>query len=146
VRLRLQGLKLAGDKGRSVPKLHFDSIDVLLVLRASLLVTFNMESLLWEAQPASFRIQVVRFKGPYGLSRPLISPILSLLAPFIRRHVLAALPEELGHFARTLPTAFTLKGRLTLFTPILAPMLSPHTLLSSMLMCPQVTLSFAASS
>ena len=79
-KVKLEGLKLAGDNGKGVPKLQFDSVSVTLVIKATIHLSFNLLSEKWEAK--RFQIQIMSFKGPYGISKGYVMPMqsLSLLA------------------------------------------------------------------
>ncbi len=69
VKVKLEGLKLAGDKGKGVPKLHFETISVTLVLRASITINFNVVTQKWESSAKMFQLEILSFKGPYGISK-----------------------------------------------------------------------------
>ena len=44
VRLKVQGFKLAGDKGKRVPKLKLESVSVTMVLRVSIILEFDSQN------------------------------------------------------------------------------------------------------
>jgi hypothetical protein len=69
VKIKLEGLKLAGDSGKGIPKLQFDSLSVTLVLQANIRLTFDSVTQKWDCPPKHFQFQILSFKGPYGISK-----------------------------------------------------------------------------
>ncbi len=69
LKIRLEGVKTAGDKGKNIPKLEFDSVDVVMVVKASLQLSFDMTTSEWHTTPNAFQLEVLSFKGPYGITK-----------------------------------------------------------------------------
>ena len=61
--------KLAGDKGKGVPKINFDSLKVTIAVTVRMSLAFDVKAQLWTCPPRNFRIEVISFKGPYGINR-----------------------------------------------------------------------------
>lgn len=111
VRLKLEGFKLAGDRGKGIPKLNLSTVTVTLVLTVSMIVDFNPKTCKWNATSKNFIIKLLSFKGPYGISKSVMSAILMVVTPIIRTEILKALPLELGQLLSTLPlTTMNLMG------------------------------------
>lgn len=69
-RLRVDGFKLAGDKGKRIPKFKFDEMKVLVSLRASIIIHYEVSISKWVIKnPKNFKIELLSFKGPYGISQ-----------------------------------------------------------------------------
>jgi hypothetical protein len=109
-RLQIEGFRLAADKGKGVPKLNFSQIKVTIGFTAEILLKFNHKLNKWEINSKDFKINVVSFKGPYGMNRSIVGLVLSLLTPTIRHALVDNLPFELGLMIRTMPTPFTIIG------------------------------------
>lgn len=109
-RLQLEGFRLAGDKGKGVPKLNFSQIKVTIGFTADIVLKFNHKLNKWEINSKDFKINVVSFKGPYGINRSIVGLVLSLLTPTIRHALVDNLPFELGLMIKTMPTPFTIIG------------------------------------
>jgi hypothetical protein len=109
-RLQLEGFRLAGDKGKGVPKLNFSQIKVTIGFTADVVLKFNHKLSKWEINSKDFKINVVSFKGPYGINRSIVGLVLSLLTPTIRHQLVDNLPFELGLMIKTMPTSFTIIG------------------------------------
>lgn len=69
VRFSAMGFKLAGDKGKKVPKLNFENLAVKAALSLKMTIRFNMQKQKWVAPGQDFQIKIISFRGPYGLSR-----------------------------------------------------------------------------
>jgi hypothetical protein len=69
-RLRVDGFKLAGDKGKRIPKFKFDEMKVLVSLRASIFIHYEVNTSKWIVKnPKNFKIELLSFKGPYGITQ-----------------------------------------------------------------------------
>lgn len=108
MRLKVEGFKLAGDKGKSIPKLKFENLKVSLGL--SCRVTFVYDDIKAQWTCKTFNLKLLSFKGPYGITRGIVGAILSLVTPLIKSSILEQLPVELGQFIRTLPMPCHLDG------------------------------------
>jgi hypothetical protein len=85
VKIKLEGLKLAGDSGKGIPKLAFESISVTLVLQANIKLVYNTVTQKWDSPPKHFQIQILSFKGPYGMTKGYVFAfewILKLISAF----------------------------------------------------------------
>lgn len=109
LKIRLEGVKLAGEN-LSIPKLNFDVVDIVMSVRASLSLRFDLETSKWHTSPQAFNLEVLSFKGPYGLSKTIMSPLLSMLSPTLRRFMINRMPPELGTLIRTFPSPFSMRG------------------------------------
>lgn len=71
VRLKFQteGFKLAGDKGKNVPKLQFSSLGITLALSLNMNIGFDIKTLKWLLPSKAFELKILSFKGPYGINR-----------------------------------------------------------------------------
>lgn len=68
----------------------------------------------WTTTAADFKIDLLSFKGPYGIPRSLVSLILTFAAPLIREAVVSNLPDEFGYFLQSLTSPFTSSGDFSL--------------------------------
>lgn len=66
---KFEGFKLAGDSGTGVPKLKLDSVLVTIGLHVSIALDFNIAQRKWFTTPKNFRLEILSFKGPYGLNK-----------------------------------------------------------------------------
>eukprot|EP01038_Epipyxis_sp_PR26KG_P004366 gene4366-6177_t len=110
IKLQIEGFKLAGDRGKGVPKLKLDSLHVTIGLIVVLSLSFDMKTNKWICHSKNFKIDIVSFKGPYGLSRSIVSMVMSLINPIIRSQLVNLLPHELGLLLKTLPSPFCVRG------------------------------------
>lgn len=110
IRLKAEGFKLAGDKGKGIPKLSMSSIKLTLVLVANILIDYDHKLSKWVTNSKNFSIKLVSFKGPYGTSKSIMGAILSIITPTLRTQMLKNLPHELGQLLRTLPSPFCIRG------------------------------------
>lgn len=109
LKIRLEGVKLSGEN-LSIPKMNFELVDIVLSVRASMSLRFDLAQSKWEASAKDFSLEVLSFKGPYGLSKTLMSPLLSMLSPTLRRFMVNRMPPELGTLIRTFPSPFSMRG------------------------------------
>jgi hypothetical protein len=83
---------------------------VTVTIRVTLMLTYNMKDKKWTAPPNNFRVEMLHFKGPFGLSRSVVSGILAIVVPILREQLLVALPPELGMFISSLPSPLSIRG------------------------------------
>jgi hypothetical protein len=114
VRVLMNGFKLRCDPGTGVPNLSFDSIKLTVVVRVTIMLTFNVAERKWSTNPKSFVVEILSFRGPFGTRRSLVSTILSLVSPLIREQLTKALPPELGLLLQELPVPFSVRGEFDL--------------------------------
>lgn len=69
VRLQLDGFKMVGDRGKSIPKLKMETVKVTLTLRISFCFNFDVKSNSWKSSPKTFKLDLINFRGPYGISK-----------------------------------------------------------------------------
>ena len=114
IRLKIGKFKLKGDKGKGVPSLSFDTIKVTTVLRVTAMLSFDMERKKWVCGSENFSIDMLYFRGPFGIRQSLVKSVLSLTTPLIRGAILDALPPELGMFVAHLPSPLSVRGEFTI--------------------------------
>lgn len=111
IRLKVQGFKIAGDKGKRIPQITMEEIKVTMVVNVVIIAHYNTSKNKWEISSSeNFKIQILSFKGPFGISRNFVRTILSLVIPMIRRAILDSLPKELGQLIKTLQQPFCING------------------------------------
>ena len=116
IKVKLQGFKL---NATGAPALSLNETVVTACVRASLLTSFNVPTNSWKISSNNFKIELLKFSGPYGLTRPIVSTILGMVSSLIRKAIIDALPQEIGHFLRTLPIPFGVRGEFELLgTPL----------------------------
>ena len=68
-KIKLEGFKLAGDKGKGVPKLAFDVINITVAFSLSMRLHYDMKAAKWCLPRSDMQLKILSFKGPYGLNR-----------------------------------------------------------------------------
>lgn len=68
-KIKLEGFKLVGEKGKSIPKLNFDSLKITIAFEANITLFYDMKLSRWTTDSKHFHIKILSFKGPYGLNR-----------------------------------------------------------------------------
>lgn len=114
MRLKIGGFKLRGDSGKGVPAISLDSVKVTVTIRITMMLTYSMKNKVWTSAPHHFRVEMLQFKGPFGLSRSVVSGVLSIVVPIIKTQLLANLPPEIGMFISTLPSPISIRGEFNL--------------------------------
>jgi hypothetical protein len=107
VNLKLEGFKL---RAPGAPKISLDEAVLTACVRVTMMMTFHSESNKWKMSNDDLDIKMNAFSGPYGLSRTLVSTVLSIVSSKIRKAILDAVPMEIGHLLRTLPIPFSIRG------------------------------------
>jgi hypothetical protein len=97
-------------KGKNVPKLKFDNLMITIAFNFSASLQYSLEKSKWFIDPKQFQLNILSFKGPYGLNRSIVSLVVSLLTPTLRSLLLKNLPFELGLLVRTLQCPLTMEG------------------------------------
>ena len=111
IRVMVDKFKLAGDKGKGIPKIEMESIKLSIVLIVTITIHFDARKNKWIINSnKNFDIKLISFKGPYGLSKSVVSLILSVLSPTLKSQILKLLPHELGVFIKSLPSPFCIRG------------------------------------
>lgn len=109
-RVKVEGFRLVGEKGKGVPKIRLESLKVTFSVRVSILVHFDSTTNEWTTNSKNFKVDLLSFKGPYGTRKSMIGATLSLTIPILRKKMLAALPPELGLMMKTLSSPVQIKG------------------------------------
>lgn len=107
INLKLEGFKL---RAPGAPKISLDEAVLTACVRVTMMLTFHAESNKWKMNNEDLSIKLNAFSGPYGLSRTLVSTVLSIVSSKIRHAILDAVPVEIGHLLRTLPIPFSIRG------------------------------------
>lgn len=108
--LQIWNFKLKGDANKGVPPLSFSSLQLAITFSLTLLLTYNADTKRWTAPAEHFKISILRFKGPFGISRGVISTILALVVPILKHFVLKLLPPEIGLLINSLPSPTKIAG------------------------------------
>lgn len=69
VQFRAEGFKLAGDRGKNVPKLAFDNLKLAVSLTLNMVLSFDPNTKKWLLPAKGFNLRILSFKGPYGINR-----------------------------------------------------------------------------
>lgn len=132
LRFKLDAFKLAGDRGKGVPKLSLESVKVTATVRVHINLVFNTQLGTWNAAPPvdngtegettgatkattgfgskGFLIELLSFRGPMGLRRGMVSATLAVIIPTLKNQILSVLPAELGYLLKTLPSPIIIQG------------------------------------
>ena len=110
MRLKIGGFKLKGDRGKGVPRIFLDSVKVTVTLRVTIMLTYHVKSKQWVSSAQNFKVEMIKFKGPFGLSRSVVAGVLSIVVPMLRNQLMAALPPELGMFIASMPSPLSVRG------------------------------------
>lgn len=122
VKLKLEGFKL---RAKGAPSISVQETVLTACVKMSMMLTFVAASNKWQLLPADFRLDLLAFSGPYGLSRAFVSTILSMVGGKIREAILVALPMEVGHLLMTLPIPFAVRGEFAVRGTPLSLLCSP---------------------
>lgn len=68
-RASLEGFELVGDKGKRVPNIKFNNLQVSMAFTVDILMSFDVQACKWDIDPKNFKLAIVAFKGPYGLNK-----------------------------------------------------------------------------
>lgn len=107
---KVEAFKLVGDSGKRIPKIQFDNLILQLSLSITIVLEYDVAASKWTTTPQQFKIQVLSFKGPYGLNRSIVSGVVSMVVPIIRNLVMDSLPCELGKFISSLRRPLVMEG------------------------------------
>lgn len=110
IRIKLDNFKLAGDRGKGVPKISLESTKVTVCVKVHMTIKFNVKANKWTTSPKDFRIELLSFKGPYGINKSIVSATLAVVVPTLRSEILQLLPLEVGYLLRTLPSPLSING------------------------------------
>ena len=98
LRVKYFGLKLKGEADSGVPTIKLKSAKITMSLRLIAGAIFDVQQNKWTTSGKQFGLQLVAFRGPFGLGRQTVGLLLALLEPGIRNNFTAALPVELGQY------------------------------------------------
>jgi hypothetical protein len=124
LKLKLEGFKL---RAKGAPSINVEEAVLTACVKVSMLLTFVAATNKWQLLPADFRLDLLTFSGPYGLSRAFVSTILAMVSSKIREAILLALPMEIGHLLMTLPIPFGIRGEFAICGTPLSHLSSPLT-------------------
>lgn len=110
VRLKIGGFKLRGDSGKGVPRLSLESVKVTVTIRVTIMLTYNVLTQKWTSSANNFSVEIIRFKGPFGLSRSVVAGTLGIVVPILRGQLLSAMPPEFGTFIASMPSPLSVRG------------------------------------
>ncbi len=68
-RVKIEGFKLVGDKGKGVPKISFDNLNITVAFSVMLKLSYDQVSNQWRLPKSDLILKIISFKGPYGLNR-----------------------------------------------------------------------------
>ena len=108
--IRLEDFKLKSDDGKGIPNLSFDEVNLSMMLAIRLVLVFNYKSCSWLIGQDSIKLDIIRFEGPYGLNKGIVTTVINLLTPLIMKVLTESLPVEMGLFIRTLPSRLQVAG------------------------------------
>lgn len=97
------------------------------------MLTYNMKQKTWTSPANNFRVEMLQFKGPFGLSRSVVSGVLTIVVPILREQLLKVLPPELGMFISSLPSPLSIRGEFNITGTELKHM--SHAMFKSEQMC-----------
>lgn len=109
VRLHLTNFQLKADSV-VVPSLSYDEMDVETTFTGLFVLSFDQQKRQWSIEEDDFKVDIKEFEGPFGLSKAVLSAILAILLPVVRKRLLKDLPEELGVFLSSLPCPLQVSG------------------------------------
>lgn len=108
-KFHMTNFKLKGDH-LLVPSLIFDDMDVDVVFTVTVVLSFNIVEKKWHIDEDDFKLDVLEFDGPFGLTTGVLGAILGIVTPLVRRQVLKELPVELGALIASLPCPLQVNG------------------------------------
>jgi hypothetical protein len=108
-KFHMTNFKLKGDH-LLVPSLSFDDMDVEVVFTVTVVLSFSKVTKKWHIDEDDFKVDVLEFDGPFGLTTGVLGAILGIITPLVRRQVLRELPVELGDLITSLPCPLQVNG------------------------------------
>lgn len=95
----------------TVPTINLDDVQVEVIFTVSIVLTFDIENKKWvKPHDEEFKIDIINFLGPFGLSKSVVSAVLGISVPILRDHLIKMLPVELGLIVSTLPVPLNING------------------------------------
>jgi hypothetical protein len=108
--LLIDNFKLRGDTGKGVPPLTFERLEIAVTVAVTIILTFNEDTKSWSSPSDQFKVNIISFKGPFGINRSVVSTVLTVAIPIVKHLLLKNIPEEIGMLLRTLPTHTKVAG------------------------------------
>ena len=147
-KFHMTNFKLKGDS-LLVPSLNFDDMDVEVVFTVTIVLSFNSTLQKWIIKEDDFKIDILEFEGPFGLTKGVISAILSIVTPLVKRQVLKELPVEFGAFIVVLPCPLQVNGTFQAdgqpyWDEVISPLVTSTNICSLMQQTPSEVLHFQA--
>lgn len=105
-KLRLDGLKLKSDK--SILNLSLKNVQLEIGIKVRIEIHYNVEKK--EFSSKTFDVEILRFKGSFGITRSIVSGVLAMTIPIIKYKLLGILPFELGQLISELPHSLNVEG------------------------------------
>ena len=93
--ITISGFKLKSEN-KGIPSVNLDNVNIRVSLRIEVLMSFFTNKGKWTCTPDHFVVELLSFKGPFGISRSMVSGLLSIAVPVLKRNLLENLPAELG--------------------------------------------------
>lgn len=105
--------KLRGDS-ITIPSLNIDELLLEIVFKFSMCLTYHTKTCKWAFDDIEndFFIQIVDFIGPFGVSKTLLTLILDMIQPSLRKNIIKHTSKLFGQFLVTLPIPFVFKGNI----------------------------------
>ena len=107
--MRLCEFKLKGDS-LGVPSINLDDVMLEITFTVTIILSFDVLNRKWSSPSEDFKLDIKAFKGPFVLTKGVVSAALSVAVPIIKKNVLKELPPELGLFVNSIPLPLTLRG------------------------------------
>ena len=108
--IKLESFKLRCDAGTGVPDISLDEVTLSVVVAMKVTMVFNYQQCCWGLLPGNFKLELISFKGPYGLNKSIVSTVLGLVTPIIRAALVDNLPVEVGLLIRSLKAPLVVAG------------------------------------
>lgn len=101
--------KLNSDS-RAVPAIAFDDLKIEVSVEVRIVLAFNMSTKQWEINSDGFIINMLEFKGPFGLNKGIVSTIIKMAIPILKYQLRKELPPEIGQLMSSLPSPLLVSG------------------------------------
>lgn len=108
-RIRMCDFKLKSDS-IAVPSINIDDFSLEVSFKLTIILSFDTKKRKWSALGDDFRLNILEFKGPFVLTKGVVSAIMGIAVPIIRDDLLKELPSELGLFVSSIPLPLHVNG------------------------------------
>lgn len=105
-KFRVDGLKIKSNK--SMLNISLDNVQVGVGVKVSLEIHYDVKQHVFSFH--HFQVNILHFKGSFGLSRSIVAGILSMTIPILKYKILALLPREIGQLIAELQQTFHVAG------------------------------------